>query len=174
MIVTRDIVDADQPMACEQPHRNPCNPMVVPLAAAEDISHAATLCNNGGAIAPSEGPASEQCSSKQSRASSTQYLQSDYFNAVRAATHVDDEKVHVICVEDDLTTKREDVGPSIEERPTLQQILAKIDDSDDESSSDSDMEWYWKRPSVMMEPGETGRHFVERFRPQSENMILEE
>lgn len=101
----------------------------------------------------------------------------DYFASVRAATHVGDEKDHDIADEDDLREEREDAGPSINEYPALQRILTKMDASDEEYTSDSDVsgrerERKWK--SILCEPSGTEYQMMEKFRHRHDEKQAEQ
>jgi hypothetical protein len=83
---------------------------------------------------------------------------SGYFASLLAATHTHDDKDKEVVDDDDLKDEQESTGPSIEESPILQQILAKMDADDEYSSdSDSDMERGRKRMSIMIDASEADR-----------------
>jgi hypothetical protein len=79
--------------------------------------------------------------------------------AIHAAAHVHDEKDTSLANLGMLTQEREHSGPSINDSPALKVLFAKIDASDEEDSSDSDMASSRKPESISIEHGskEAGR-----------------
>ncbi|KAH7075210.1 hypothetical protein FB567DRAFT_553473 [Paraphoma chrysanthemicola] len=154
MIFTQEPVEADSSMSYEPPQRKPSSHLVVPPLFDEELSPTAiSPCSKD--ITSSQRPPARRSSSPQSSRPCWESPPSDYFKSVSTATCVDDDKYHESSAEDDPTTESEDTGSGIERRPTLQQIFARMDAWEDENSSDSDMERYRKRQSIMVHQEDT-------------------
>ncbi|KAH7064262.1 hypothetical protein BKA63DRAFT_169426 [Paraphoma chrysanthemicola] len=162
MIFKQEPVGADHFMSYEPPQRKLSSHLVVPPLLDEELSPAAVSpCSKD--TTSSQRPRARRSSSPHPSWSCLESPPSDYFGEVSTATRVGDDKYHESSAEDDPTAEREYAGPGIERRPTLQQIFAKMDAWDDETSSDSDMERYRKRQSIMVHPEDTDQHFALRF-----------
>jgi hypothetical protein len=79
-----------------------------------------------------------------------------------------DDKGHDIDESVDLKEEREDAGPSNVECPILQEIFAKMEASDGESSEDnysgvSDVRRTQKRKSLLVEAGSLDKEMMETF-----------
>lgn len=99
---------------------------------------------------------------------------SDYFASVHVATHVHDDKDSEIDPADDLKEEREDAGPSIDECPILQKMFEKMDAPREDDSSDSDMERFKKRKSILGGEDDVQHCILERFKPREEDRSSQE
>jgi hypothetical protein len=79
------------------------------------------------------------------------------------ATKIKDEKDDTIPDDADLKQERENAGPTINQCPILQEIFAKMEASDDEYTSDSDIGRDKKRKSIVMDDEEKEK-LAEKFR----------
>jgi hypothetical protein len=70
---------------------------------------------------------------------------------VNAATKLKDKKDETIPHDHNLGQERPNAGPTINQCPVLQVIFAKLEASDEEWSSDSDIEKGKKRKIVVMD-----------------------
>lgn len=92
----------------------------------------------------------EQCAKSSASKPRRKKPKSQGLSAVYAATKVKDEKDDTIPDGHDLKQERPNAGPIFNQCPVLQEIFAKLEASDEEWSSDSDMERYKKRKSIAM------------------------
>ncbi|KAF2032096.1 hypothetical protein EK21DRAFT_61541 [Setomelanomma holmii] len=160
MILTRDYGQEDSVDSFVQPLHDQGNLLTVPSQPEQDVS---------------QSPPADYFLPIQSGPRS-QDSQRDYFNSVHTARDIDDED-DSLAAGNNLTDQREDAGPRIQDSPVLQRISTRLDTwdehrSEEDDSSESDMERCWKRKSIMMEAGDCEYFVAKQDRPD-DGLIME-